>query len=311
MGRPSVARVEAGFDFVLALRHIERHWARYRTAEFWRDLNPHLTVSVCPLSISRPDAPRVTGAIAERAATQLDRDGYLATPPLVHETRMAPIRQAMDTLAARGIPAGFVAVYDEYYALFEGLEPLFAPILGDAYRWVAHGFWAFRVPAGDQAINSLWAPASPHRDSLGPDPRIVAGQRPGIMTLWVALTDVTPADSCIYVVPANADRAFRSTERDVNPEHFDLQDIRAVPAKAGSVLAWSTHLAHWGSRGSADSATTRMSATMYFQRADVPPFDESIFDPAGPVPLDDRLRWVIGALGAHDLIPRLDWGTGR
>lgn len=311
MGRPSVARVEAGFDFVLALRHIERHWADYRTPEFWRGLNPHLTVSASPLATARPHPAIVSDDAAASAAVQLDRDGYLATSPVVTDARMAPIRQAMDTLAARGIPAGFVAVYDEYYALFEGLEPLFAPILGERYLWVAHGFWAFRVPPGDQAINSLWAPASPHRDSLGPDPRILAGERPGIMTVWIALTDVTPADSCIYVVPAAADRAFRTAERDVHPGQFELQDIRAVPAQAGSVLAWSTHLAHWGSRGSAASTRTRMSATMYFQRADVPAFDASVFDPSGPVPLDDRLRWVIGALGAHDLIPRLDWGNDR
>jgi hypothetical protein len=48
-----------------------------------------------------------------------------------------------------------------------------------------------------------------------------------------------------------------------------------------------------------------MAITMYLQRADVPPFDSSIFDEGDIVPLDSRLKWVIQALGAHDLLRRL------
>jgi len=305
MGRPSDARVEAGFDFVCAVRHIERHWDEYRDPAFWTALNPHLTVSASPFTPDRADVPALTPDVVGRALTQLDASGFLATPPLVPEARMAPIRRAMDTLAAHGIPTGFAAVYDQYYQCFQGLDALFDPVLGGGYRWVAHGFWAFRVPPGDQAISGLTGAAAQHRDSMGPDPRVIAGQRPGIVTVWVALTDVTPADSCIYVVPKYADKAFATTTREVTWEQFDMQDIRALPVQAGAVVAWSTHLVHWGSRSTPEATAPRMAITMYLQRADVPPFDSSIFDVGDIVPLESRLKWVIQALGAHDLLRRL------
>ncbi len=308
MGLPSRARVDAGFEFVAALRTIERRWPTYRDPEFWRRLNPHLTVSDRPLARVTGTPPALTPTVVDRALAQFDRSGYLLAPSVIADDRLAPMRQAIHTLAAEGIPTGFACVYDEYYQVFDGLEPLFAPMLGDGYRWVAHGFWAFRVPPGDRAMSGLTAPSEPHRDSLGPDPRVLAGLPPSIVTLWVALTDVTPVDSCLYVVPKYADKGFLTGERDVLPRHFDMQDIRAVPAPAGSVLAWSTHLAHWGSTSSPDATGPRLSVTMYFQRADVPPFDASLFDPAGPVTLDQRLRWILQAFGAHDLSARLDWG---
>ena len=305
MGRPSDARVEAGFDFVCAVRHIERHWDDYRDPAFWTRLNPHLTVSASPFAADRSDVPALTPNVVDRALTQFDASGFLATPAVVPESRMAPMRQAMDTLAAHGIPTGFAAVYDQYYQCFQGLDGLFTPLLGAGYRWVAHGFWAFRVPPRDQAVSALTGAAAQHRDSMGPDPRVIAGQRPGIVTVWLALTDVTAADSCIYVVPKYADKAFATATREVTWDQFEMQDIRAVPVPAGSVVAWSTHLVHWGSRSTPEATHPRMAITMYLQRADVSPFDASIFDVGANVALDDRLKWVIQALGAHELLRRL------
>lgn len=306
MGRPADARVEAGFDFVLALRYIERHWQEFRDPAFWVRLNPHLTVTDRPFRAHIP-AAALTPEVVTRALQQLDQSGFLATPPVVPDARLAPMRQAIDTLAAHGIPTGFACVYDEYYQCFDGLEPLFAPVLGADYRWVAHGYWAFRVPPGDPAVSGLTSASPPHRDSLGPDPFVLDGRRPSIMTLWLALTDVTPADSCLYVVPKDADRGFATPARDVTPDHFHLQDIRALPVPAGGLAAWSTHLIHWGSRSTPEAVAPRMSITMYFQRADQPPYDASIFDRGGRVPLDDRLRWVIQSLGATGHLAHL-WG---
>lgn len=297
-------QADAGFEFVAALRHLERHWADYQDPAFWTRLNPHLTVSDRPWA-TEAVCPALTPDVASRAAAQLDAEGFLATPAVVPEARMAPLRQAIETLAAHGIPSGFACVYDEYYQCFQGLAPLFAPILGEGYRWVAHGYWAFRVPPGDAGVSIITGGSAPHRDSMGPDARVLAGERPGILTLWLALTDVTPADSCIYVVPRHCDTAYATRDRDVTPAQFRLQDIRAVPVRAGSIVAWSTHLAHWGSRSSRDARGVRMSITMYFQRADLPPFDRSVFDEGGSVPLANRLRWILQSMGAEATWRRL------
>jgi hypothetical protein len=300
-------RVEAGFKMVGAYRHIERNWERYRDPAYWLEINPELTITDCPVRARQDPLPGLTDEAVDRAITQLDQSGFLATPGVVSEERMAPIRRAMDRLDARGLSTVYACLYDEYYHLFEGMAPLFNPILGDGYRWVAHGYWAFKIPAGDEAVSWLSGPSGPHRDTLGPDAGVMAGEHPHILTVWIALSDVTTADSCIYVAPKYADKGYASGAREVEPGHFPLQAVRAVPVEAGGILAWSTHLAHWGGRSTPEATAPRYSATMYFQRGDVDPLDESIFDAHTPATLDDRLRWVITSMGGHDLIKRLPW----
>jgi hypothetical protein len=307
MGRPKASFIEAGFERIAAVQAVHHHWREYCNPQFWRDLNPQLTVT------DRPFTGRVVStppAAAQAWRDQLHTEGFATTSPLIDEARMAPLRQAIEVLTAHRIPTGFACVYDEYYQLFEGLNQAFGPIVGPGYRWVAHGLWAFYVAPGDKGLTGLTS-AGPHRDSMGPDPRVLAGGLPGVLTVWLALTDVTPETSCIYVVPRGSDPDFLTSERDVDPARIKLTSIRALPAAAGSFLAWSTHLAHWGSEASASAKGPRVSINMYFQRAEDPPCHESAFEEGGPVPFADRLSWVVGSLGTADLFANLDWSHVR
>lgn len=308
MGQPSHdhERVDAGFDRVVAVRRIHRHWAEYCTPDYWRALNPHLTISDTPCAHLAP--LEIPQAVVDDCRDQLASEGFFVTPPVITEARMAPVRRAITTLAEHEIPTGFACLYDEYYQLFEGLQRLVEPILGEGYRWVTQGNWAFFVPPGDPALSGLTA-ASPHRDSMGPDPRIMAGELPGVLTVWVPLTDVTPEHSCIYVVPKDVDPDFLTDSREVLRKRIALRDVRAVPAAAGSILGWSTHLAHWGSRSSPRAPGPRISVSMYFQRADDPPCHPSAFNPGDPYRFADRLRWTIDAVGAPRLLGDLDWSV--
>jgi hypothetical protein len=307
MGRPTARDIDLGFEQVVTLRRFERDWDALRTREFWQRLNPELTISDRPLAAPLAARPPIAAAVAARAREQLDALGFFATPPVLTAAECAVLRTAVARLAEAGLPSGCLAVYDEVYRCFAGLEPLFEPVLGADYLWVADGLWAFYVPAGAPARNGLWSPFDAHRDSLGPDPAVVGGGRPSILTVWIPLSDVTPAESCLYVVPKPGDPGFRAGEQGVGAGDFDLQSIRAIPAAAGSVVAWSTHLIHWGSRSWADAASARVAVTTYFQRADVPPFDPSVFDPAGEVSLDSRLRWILASMGVGSLADRLRW----
>jgi hypothetical protein len=304
MGHAKASFIEAGFERIAAVRTVHHHWREYCNPQYWRDLNPQLTVTDRPFSGRAPTPAPPADALAWR--DQLHAEGFAITRPLIEEARMAPLRRAIELLAERRIPTVFACLYDEYYQLFEGLGQVFGPIVGPGYRWVAHGLWAFHVPPGDRGLTGLTS-ASPHRDSMGPDPRILAGGLPGVLTLWLALTDVTPETSCIYVVPRGSDPDFLTSERDVDPARIKLTSIRALPVAAGGFLAWSTHLAHWGSEASASANGPRISINMYFQRADDPPCHASAFDEGGPVPFVDRLSWVVGSLGTPDLFTGLDW----
>jgi len=170
------------------------------------------------------------------------------------------------------------------------LTLLFAPLLGPDYFLVTQGVGAFHVPAGADG-RALWAASSPHRDRMAPDARTLAHDVPSILTVWMPLTDVTTEHSCIYVVPASADAGFYRGDPDVS-DTFRLQDVRALPAEAGSVLAWSSHLIHWGSASSRFVTTPRIAVNMYLQRRDAPLWHPFHIDAARPCTFTERLTWI-------------------
>ncbi len=71
-----------------------------------------------------------------------------------------------------------------------------------------------------------------------------------------------------------------------------LQDVRGVPAHAGSIVAWSTHLAHWGSSSSRFASGPRMAIAAYFHRPDAAPAAPHSIEFGARVPFEDRLAWI-------------------
>jgi ectoine hydroxylase-related dioxygenase (phytanoyl-CoA dioxygenase family) len=170
-----------------------------------------------------------------------------------------------------------------------------APILGPNAILLPEDFWVFFVPPGDGA-SSRWTAFAPHKDWVGGDSSVMAGGVPSVLVGWVALTDATADDSCMYVVPGDADRGYRTEDRVVRIENFRMQDVRAVPAVAGQVLLFSTHISHWGSRSSRWATHPRISISMFFQRGDVPPRLADVLDLTQPVPVEARARWMLRTL---------------
>jgi hypothetical protein len=292
-------QIDAGFAHVRAERFLRAHAADVRDPEFWRRLNPGLTISERPMAAA-PAPLAVDQSTTARAARQIVDEGYFQTPPVVPVERLAALRAGAGRVVDAGFPPGFACVYDEFYQAFQGLEPLFTPLLGERYLMVLQGLWTYVVPAGDPAYRQ-WTTVAPHRDTLGPDARVVARQMPGIINVWIPLTDVSTLDSCIYVVPAPGDPDYHSSDRRIRPDRFRLQDVRALPAARGSVLGWTTHLVHWGSRSSAFAAGPRMAITVYFQRRDAAPMHAATVELGAPIPFGARLEWIARSLGIADL----------
>jgi hypothetical protein len=292
------AEIEAGFAQVKAERELQKRLDDVRDPDFWRRLNPELTISDFPLAARHGRIAPAPAAI-DRCREQLLADGYLHAPPIVPRAETARLAAAVERIVAAGLPAALAAVYDEYYNVFGGLEPLFAPLVGPDYIMVTQGVAAFHVPPGADG-RALWSASAPHRDRMGPDARTLAHDVPSILTLWLPLTDVTTDHSCIYVVPAPADEGFYSPEMTIGK--FRHQDIRALPAEAGSVLSWSSHLIHWGSRSSQFVMSPRIAVTMYFQRRDVPLWHPFYLDPARPCSFTERLTWIDHAMARPGLL---------
>lgn len=247
-------------------------------SEFWHSLCPWLSIEA--------DAAGPVGAIGQTGPllADLKREGYIRVSDVLPSWIVAPIRDGVSTLFRSGIPLPFAFVYDELWLAFQGLAGLLTAALGDGYR-VLPDFWVWHVNPDDGATG--WGP---HRDrvisTLQPD------NSPQTLTVWLPFTDATPLNGCMYFLPAHLDDRFRQRRWD-GPDNnvvTNPQDIRAVPATAGSLMAWNQAILHWGGRASRLGGAPRISAAVEFQRGDCPAFNSPLLAP-------DRLPTFTERLG--------------
>ena len=71
-----------------------------------------------------------------------------------------------------------------------------------------------------------------------------------------------------------------------------IRNVRALPAEAGSVLAWNQYVLHWGGAASKWADGPRMSTGIYVQAGDVPLFTEKPVDFEQPLAFEKRLSLI-------------------
>ncbi len=254
--------------------------------EFWERLNPNLTISDNPFREDRPQYPYDKNKVQEHVR-QVIKEGYLQTEPVIDDELTSKLAGAVKRIYRLGLPAPFCFVYDEFWQLLDRLSNILTPVLGENYQFIPD-FWAWHVPKNDTAAG--W---SPHRDHQYKRHTLREDGKPLVLTLWIPLTDVSPLNACMYVLPLHLDPNYPDNidNQTVAPEH--LQSIRALPVKAGSILAWNTYIIHWGSRSSEWASGPRISIGIYYQSGDVSPFEDITMRFPCPVPFEFRLG-VIG-----------------
>lgn len=248
--------------------------------EFWRELCPHMTIE--------GPAAATPAQVGDTALLMSDlrREGYVQVPDAFGDRCTAPIRDAVTMLSQRGIPLPFAFVFDELWLAFQGLSTFLSTALGADYRALPD-FWVWYVPPNENAAG--WGP---HRDRV--QPTLDPDNSPHTLTVWLPFTDATPLNGCMYVLPAHHDPRFveRRWDGEGNNVVHNPQDIRALPATAGSLLAWNQAVLHWGSRGSRLGKAARISAAFEFQRGDRAPFNSPLLDPARVPTFSERLGLI-------------------
>lgn len=216
----------------------------------------------------------------------LKREGYIRVPDALPESAVAPLRDAVSTLFRLGIPLPFAFVYDQLWLAFQGLSEFLTAVLGDGYRALPD-FWVWHVNPDEKATG--WGP---HRDRV--IPTLDGDNSPHTLTVWLPFSDATPLNGCMYFLPAHLDDRFRQRRWDgsENIVVHNPQDIRAVPATAGSLMAWNQAVLHWGGRGSRMGEAPRISAAFEFQRADRPAFNIPLLDPGRLPTFGERLGLI-------------------
>ncbi len=178
---------------------------------------------------------------------------------------MERLARGIEVLRGAGHAPSAILHYDETWLVQALLAPLIATVSGPqgSRNVPIHDWFVFHVEHTEDAGAAGARGWPPHRDRpLGEHPcTIAASLRPDgsarYTTVWVPLTDATPESSCLYCIPRMYDTGYEGGDPQGeagtgplaavlrSPE--DAQVILALPCPAGSVLAFTHRLLHWGS----------------------------------------------------------------
>jgi len=254
---------------------------QFRDRSFWTSLVPGLAIEDrASFAGLRPWSVPFVDDSSLRSL--LDREGYVHMAGLQDSTRVARLASAVTALNRVGIPPVFCMVFDDFWVPAYSLHSVLQAAFGAHYVMLPD-FWIWHVDPAKSERG--W---KPHREkghrALFPD------GRPRSLSVWMALSQATPLNGCMYIVPADRDPNY-GTERD-NENRFELPEIRALPAEAGDVFMWNQALMHWGAHASPRASSPRMSMAFEFMHGDVEPYNQPAIPPMTILRFEDRLKLV-------------------
>jgi hypothetical protein len=256
---------------------------------YWRALCPELAIS--PNPFDHGDGPLgVIGEVLEAAVAQIRTEGYFQMPAMVPADEVQKIARAIKTVVEAGYPASFVLIYDEIWQMLDRLQHLLAPMLGESFT-LTRDVWIYYVRCSNEAKvaskeDSGWGP---HRDGHTNITTLREDGSPQVLNLWIPFVDITTSHSCMHVLPTHLDPNYPENLGEVSVPVESLQDIRALPAPAGSVLGWNEYALHWGSRGTLAAESPRISMTARVQSRDTEPVDINFLDQDTAFGFEERL----------------------
>ncbi|MEZ5956752.1 MAG: phytanoyl-CoA dioxygenase family protein [Hyphomonadaceae bacterium] len=243
-------------------------------ASFWRSFAPSLHISEEGLAFEAGVSD------FETLARRMRRDGYFGGRHARLDDLAPRLAEAVGLCVNVGLPPVFIWAFNEPWASFHALRPVISGFLGQDYKLLP-AFWAWHVDPrqGERG----WRPHRDNSRSLDPD------GTPQSLTCWIPLTEATPLNSCMYILPAYLDPYYGqpTTANSVLP---DLSVARALPAKPGEFLIWNQAVLHWGSPSSEFAEHPRISMALEFQRADIP--RPSLMDASTLPSFETRMRLI-------------------
>jgi ectoine hydroxylase-related dioxygenase (phytanoyl-CoA dioxygenase family) len=269
------------------------------TPEFWLKLCPEMTIGT-----NQPSAfgqCTIDSPSSSKYQSQLLNEGYFKANQTADMQLIARLKNAIETLDTNGILPVFITLFDEYWALVKQLSPILELSLGKQFQWMPD-VWAWNIKANTRG----WPP---HRDRT--DPCLRPDGSPQSVTMWVSITEATPENGCMYIVPAQWDKYYPNGP---SMKIDDIQSIRALPTNPGDVLVWNQAVLHWGGRSSETANTPRISIAIEAQRSDIPAYRTPLLNPQNTVPFEKRLGIIGRQLLHYQHMYRLDeyhWNLGE
>ena len=252
--------------------------------EFWEQLCPELTISeVQPLAELSDfgQCLSIDQSHWELCKELIHEDAYFVYDEYFSPQLIDRLASCFRTLHSNGIPEVFAFVYDEFWNLLLQMDPLLSDLLDDYLLLPA--VWAWHV--GHERQSAF----KPHRDALL-ETDVDDEEHLDYLTIWIPLTDLNHRTSSISVLPASLDPDYGEGTERIAVEN--LQDVRSLQAKRGSVMCWPPGLAHWGTKQSR-FGEPRMSVGYFVQKSDAEVLVPPPLELDKPLSLIQRLK-IIG-----------------
>jgi len=276
----------------LSPTEVEERFAQALDPGYWRGLAPFARLG----EPAKQAADLLAAEDTEREKHRFDADGYFRLPRLLAPEDLDRLRRTVDAVRAAGWPAVFAFVFDDFWSIARSdvlLDFVSSCLGGSCLQNTV--IWAHWVPA--IAGSAGW---HPHVD-------IGNGDGGSHLSIWVALSDATVDNGCIFLVRPSGitpeiNRALEE-KSDIPYAQYRhvLQNVVALPTAAGSAIGWRGDVLHWGGVNSG-GAVPRMSLALEFRPRGWKPtkFEAPLIDPRdGPPPLDLRLFAIAKALRTY------------
>lgn len=168
----------------------------WRDIEYWKGLAPGMHVESSDF-LTNQKVFAIDEAGAQSLRSLIIEEGYIQTPPPDWNLPISEMASVVGGLRARHVPEAFCFMYDEFWCLFYKLNKIIEALLGPEFARLPD-FWAWKIDPNKS--ESGWAP---HRDRGYK--ALFEDRSPKSVTVWIPLTESTPLNGCMYVVPGNRD----------------------------------------------------------------------------------------------------------
>jgi len=206
------------------------------------------------------------GAQAE-LQKDFEREGYFQMDSVLSEACAEQLKAGIEIVRDAGWPPVFSFVYDQFWLTVRtpSLVNVLSAILGPGYEQSCY-LWAHHV--------------SPLRGAHGWPPHVDYARRRNRVTVWLALSDATLDNGCMYLIPKDLTPPGIA-ENFLKVDSFSFADMknllqggRALPVRTGAALGWGPDVIHWGSYHKGQPRNPRFSISLEFVGASEKPRDD-------------------------------------
>ncbi len=263
---------------------------------FWRALSPGLAITDDPFAGSEA-RPKLDPHLRAAYRDQVRIEGYFQTGRLVSEVTLKQMLEAIENVRNAGLPNMFALLYDAFYQALAQVSPALSAVLSEGWRLIPN-FWVYYIEPSDHGKGF-----EPHRDAEYAN-TIDENGMPAVLTAWITVTEATPLNSCMYLLPRNRDSQYNDAVHNLKTgwDQMALQDLRALPTAAGTLSCWDQYVFHYGSRSCQRAPAPRVSIAMYCQRGDIPPVDDRAIEIPSRLDFKTRLGIICRGLRRYSYV---------